>query len=431
MRRLGLTMCLLVAVLVIPAAAAPLAHREVLPNGMVLLVAERPTIPLVVVRVYLHAGSVYDPPAAGGLANLTADVLTRGTARRSGPELDQAIEFVGGSLEGDAGRDGASLSLSVLKKDLKLGLDLLAEVLLTPAFPEPELKRRSEEIAASIERSEQDPGTVAAREMALLLYPGHPYRRPVTGTVESVKKITRAQIAGFYRENYRPDTAVVAVVGDVTLGEIRRELLTRLGSWSSAAPPRPVILLASASPPVESRVIHRNLTQATVSLGRPGIRQDHPDYFPLVVANYVLGGGSASRLYTRVREERGLAYSVYSALGPGRYGASYFVGLQTRLDAVDEAVRLTRDEMARMGREEVSPRELALAKSYLIGSYPLRTDTSGKMAGLLVAIEENDLGLDWPDRFKAGVSRVTPADVKRVAAIYMDPATFSSVTVGK
>jgi len=431
MRRLGLTMCLLVAALVIPAAAAPLAHREVLPNGMVLLVAERPTIPLVVVRVYLHAGSVYDPPDAGALANLTADMLTRGTARRSGPELDQAIEFVGGSLEGEAGRDGASLSLSVLKKDLKLGLDLLAEVLLTPAFPEPELKRRSEEIAAAIERSEQDPGTVAAREMALLLYPGHPYRRPVAGTVESVKKITRAQIAGFYRENYRPDTAVVAVVGDVTLGEIRRELLARLGSWSSAAPPRPVIPLAPASPPVESRVIHRNLTQATVSLARPGIRQDHPDYFPLVVANYVLGGGSVSRLYTRVREERGLAYSVYSALGPGRYGASYFVGLQTRLDAVDEAVRLTRDEMARMGREEVSPRELALAKSYLIGSYPLRTDTSGKMAGLLVAVEENDLGLDWPDRFKAGISRVTLADVKRAGAIYMDPATFSSVTVGK
>jgi len=431
MRRLGFTVCLVLAALVIPASAAPLAHREVLPNGMVLLVAERPTIPIVVVRVYLRAGSVYDPPDAGGLANLTADMLTRGTARRSGPELDQAIEFVGGSLEGEAGRDGAAVSLSVLKKDLKMGLDLLAEVLLTPAFPELELKRRSEEIAAAIERSEQDPGTVAAREMALLLYPGHPYRQPVAGTAESVKKITRAQIVGFYGENYRPDTAVLAVVGDVTRDEVRRELLARLGSWTATTGPRPVIPPAPASPPVESRVIHRDLTQATVSLARPGIRQDHPDYFPLVVANYVLGGGSASRLYMKVREERGLAYSVYSALGPGRYGASYFVGLQTRLDAVDEAVRLTKEQMARMGREEVSARELALAKSYLIGSYPLRTDTSGKMAGLLVAIEENDLGLDWPDRFKAGISRVTAADVKRVAAIYMDPATFSSVSVGK
>ena len=431
MRRLGLTMCLLVAALALPAAALPLAHREVLPNGVVLLVAERPAIPIVVVRLYVRAGSVYDPRDAGGLANLTADLLTRGTARRTGPELDRAIEFVGGSLEGEAGRDGATVSLSVLKKDLKMGLDLLAEVLLAPAFPEPELKRRSEEVAGAIQRSEQDPGTVAARELALLLYPGHPYSRPAVGTIESVKRITREQVVGFYRENYRPDGAIVAVVGDVTRDEVRRELLARLGAWVALTAPRLVIPPTPASPPVESRVIHRDLTQATVSLARPGLRQDHPDYFSLMVANYVLGGGSASRLYTKLREERGLAYSVYSALGPGRYGASYFVGLQTRLDAVDEAVRLSREEMARMGREHVSPRELDLAKAYLIGSYPLRTDTSGKMAGLLVAVEEHQLGLDWPDRFKAGISRVTLADVKRVAAIYMDPATFSSVTVAK
>jgi zinc protease len=431
MLRLGLTICLMVAALVIPAAAAPLAHREVLPNGVVLLVAERPVIPIVVVQLYLRAGSVYDPPDAGGLANLTADMLTRGTAKRTGPELDRAIEFVGGSLEGEAGRDGATVSLSVLKKDLRMGLDLLAEVLLTPAFPEAELKRRSEEIAAAIQRSEQEPETVAARAMALLLYPGHPYSRPVAGTVESVKRMARDQIVGFHRDNYRPDAAIIAVVGDVTRDEVRRELLASLGTWAAPATPRPVIPPAPASPPVESHVIHRDLTQATVSLARPGIKQDHPDYFPLVVANYILGGGSASRLYTKVREERGLVYSVYSSLGPGRYGASYFVGLQTRLDAVDEAVRVVRDEMARMSREAVTQRELDLAKSYLIGSYPLRTDTSGKMAGLLVAVEDNQLGLDWPDRFKAGVSRVTAADVRRVAGVYMDPATFSTITVGK
>src|SRR5215470_8677505 len=125
MRRLGPILCLWLATLVMPAAAAPLAHREVLPNGIVLLVAERPTIPIVVVRLYTRAGSVYDPLDAGGLANLTADMLTRGTAKHTAPELDRAIEFVGGSLEGDAGRDGATVSLSVLKKDLRLGLDLL------------------------------------------------------------------------------------------------------------------------------------------------------------------------------------------------------------------------------------------------------------------------------------------------------------------
>jgi zinc protease len=431
MRFLRVWICIALAALVLPASAGPIAHREVLPNGAVLLVAERPAIPIVVLRVYVRAGSVYDPADAGGLANLTADLLTRGTARRTGPELDRAIEFVGGRLEGDAGRDGAGVGLSVLKKDLTLGLDLLAEVLLQPAFPEAELKRRSEEVAAGIQRSEQDPQTVAGRAIAQLIFPGHPYSRPVLGTVESVRRLTREQVVAFHRENYRPDGAIIAVVGDVTREDVRRELMARLGAWTGSTSPRPLIPQAPASPPVESRRIERELTQATVSLARPGIRQDHPDYFPLVVANYILGGGSASRLYTKVREERGLAYSVYSGLGPGRYGASYYVGLQTRLEAVDDAVRLVKEEMGRMGRETVTSRELDSAKSYLIGSYPLRTDTSGKMAGLLVSVEENELGLDWPDRFKAGISRVTAADVRRVATTYMDSATLSSVIVGK
>ena len=431
MRFLRLSLCLALAAVAVPAAAAPIAHREVLPNGVVLLVAERPTIPIVVVRAYVRAGSVYDPADAGGLANLCADLLTRGTAKRTGPELDQAIEFVGGSLEGGASRDGATIGLAVLRKDLALGLDLLAEVLLQPTFPEAELKRRSEDIAAGIQRSEQDPETVANRAMAQLLYPGHPYSRPVSGTVESVRRLTREQVVAFHRDNYRPDGVVISVVGAVTRDEIRRDLLARFGAWAAPAAPRPAIPQAPASPPVETRRIDRNLTQATVSLARPGIRQDHPDYFPLVVANYIVGGGSASRLYTKVREERGLAYSVYSGLGPGRYGSSYSVGLQTRLEAVDEAVRLVKDEMARMARDPVTARELELAKAYLIGSYPLRTDTSDKLAGLLVVVEENRLGLDWPDRFKAGIARVTAADVRRVATTYMDPATFSSVTVGK
>jgi len=414
-----------------PAAAAPLAHREVLANGVVLLVAERPAIPIVVVRVYLRAGSVYDPAEAGGLANLTAELLTRGTAKRTGPQLDSAIEFIGGSLEGDAGRDGATVGLSVLRKDLALGLDLLAEVLLEPTFPEAELRRRTEEIVAGIQRSEQDPETVAGREMARLLYPGHPYSQPMMGTVESVRRLTREQVVAFHRENYRPDAALISVVGDVTRDGIVRDLAARLRSWPAPADRRSEIPPTPPAPPVESRRIQRELTQATVSLARPGIRQDHPDYFPLVVANYILGGGSASRLYTKVREERGLAYSVYSSLAPGRYGASYFVGLQTRLDAVEEAVGLVKGEMARLAREAVTPRELAHAKSYLIGSYPLRTDTSAKMAGLLVAVEENHLGLDWPDRFKAGISRVTAVDIRRVASTYMDVSTFSSVIVGK
>lgn len=412
-------------------AAGPLAHREILPNGAVLLVTERPAIPIVVVRVGVPAGAVHDPVDAPGVANLTAALLTRGTARRSGPELDRAIEFVGGRLEAGAGSDGATVSLSVLKKDLGLGLDLLAEALLQPAFPAEELARKVTDIQGALRRSEQSPETVAARELGRLIFPGHPYGRPAAGTIESVGRLTREQVTAFYRRHYRPDGANIVAVGDVTVAEIRRELLQRLAGWTTPAAPVPPVPRPPLVGPAEERKIARDLTQTTVLLGRPAIRQDDPDYFPLAVASYVLGGGSASRLYTRIREERGLAYAVYSSLAPGRYGASYLVSLQTRTDGVEEAVRLAREEMARLGREPLAPRELAVAKSYLIGSFPLRLDTAGKLARFLGAVEESGLGLDYPERYKERIGRVTAADVQRVAAKYLDPATFSEVQVGR
>jgi zinc protease len=424
--------CVVAALLLsaVPVSAAPIAQREVLGNGMTLLVAERSAIPIVSVSVYLRAGSAFDPPGAPGVASLTADLLTRGTARRKGPELDRAIEFVGGSLEADAGKDGVTVSLAVLKKDLALGLDLLAEVLREPAFPEEELTRRVAEVQAALKRSEENPETVAGRALGQALYPGHPYAHPTQGTIESVGKITREQVLRFHREHYRPDAAVVAVVGDVTRDEIRRELGARLGGWAAPAGARAAVPSAVAVlPPAITRTLTRELTQATVYMGRPAIRQDHPDYFPLVLANYVLGGGSASRLYARVREERGLAYSIYSSLSPARYGASFVVGLQTRNEGVDEAMRLAKEEMSRMGREHVTAAELDLARAYLIGSFPLRMGTSGKVARLMIAVEEYGLGLDYPDRYKERIGRVTAADVQRVAARYLDPATFSVITV--
>jgi zinc protease len=429
-RRIPVAVLLLLLATPAP-AAGPLARREVLPNGAVLLVAERPAIPIVVVRVGLPAGSVYDPPDAGGLAGLTAELITRGTARRSGPELDAAIEFVGGSLAAGAGSDGASVTLSVLKKDLALGLDLLAEVLLEPTFPAEELTRKVADIQAALRRSEQSPETVAARELGRLMFPGHPYGRPSTGSIESVGRLTREQVTAFHRDHYRPDGASIVAVGDITRDEIRRELLARLSTWRAPASARAPVPKPGLSVGAEQRTIARDLAQTTVLLGRPSIRQDDPDYFALVVATYVLGGGSASRLYTHVREERGLAYSVYSTLVPGRYGASYLVSLQTRPDGVTEALRLTRDEMGRLGREPVTAGELDRAKSYLIGSFPLRLDTSGKLARFLAAVEEHGLGLDYPDRYRERIGRVTAADVQRVAARYLDPASFSSVRVGK
>ena len=429
-RRLRSLLVVLALLLAVPAGAAkPIAHREVLPNGIVLLVAERPAIPIVVVRVFTRAGAVLDPPDRAGLASLTGTLLTRGTAKHTGPELDSAIEFVGGSLGAGAGRDGLTASLAVLKKDVALGLDLLAEVILTPTFPPDEVKRKTAQIQAAIKRSEEDPGTVAGRALAKLVFPNHPYGVPVEGTVESVGKLTRDDVVRFHAANVRPDTTIIAVVGDISVDAARREIQSRFGAWKAPAEPpaTPPTLTPGGTPKTET--IEKELTQATILFGRQAIRQTDPDYFPLSVASYVLGGGSASRLYSRVREEGGLAYAVYSFVNPARYGASFSLSAQTRTAEVPKVIEIMREELARMTREPVTERELKLAKDYLIGSFPLRLDTSSKVADFVVAVEEQGLGLDYADRYKERVAKVAAADVQRVAAKYFAPDSFNRVTV--
>ena len=413
------------------AGAAPLAHREVLPNGIVLLVAERPAVPIVAVRLLTRAGAAFEPDDRAGLANLTSAVLTRGTAKRTGPEIDSAIEFVGGSLEAAAGRDGLTVALSVQKKDLSLGLDLLSEVVLAPTFPAAEVTRKVAEIQATIQRSEEDPGTLATRALSRLVYPDHPYGRPVEGTRESVARLTRDDVVKFYARHARPDATIIAVVGAVTVDEARREITARFGSWARPSDAPPAITPPTTAMTPREEKIKRELTQSTLMFGRRAVRQTDPDYFPLSVASYVLGGGSTSRLYTKVREESGLAYAVYSWVSPARYGAAFAVSAQTRTAEVPKVVAMIREELARMTREPVSNRELALAKQFLIGSFPFRLDTSAKVADFLAAIEDQGLGLDYADRYKERIGRVTAKDIQDVAAKYFPPDSFSLVTVGE
>jgi len=432
-RRAAIAGCLVLALLLAAAPARPaaIAHREVLPNGIVLLVAERPAVPIVAVRVFTRAGAAFDPPDRAGLANLTGALLTRGTTKRTGPQIDSAIEFVGGRLEAGAGRDGLTASLSVLTRDLPLGLDLLTDVVLSPTFPEAELKRKAAQIQAAIERSEEEPGTVASRALSKLVFAGHPYANPVEGTRESVARLTRNDVVRFYGERVRPDTTIIAVVGAVTIEQARREITARFGGWARpASPPTDVPMARGAgSPRAES--IKRDLTQSTIMFGRQVVNQMDPDYYPLSVAGYILGGGSASRLYARVRDEGGLAYAVYSYVAPGKYGALFAVSAQTRTAETKKVTELIDAELGRMRREAVSDRELALAKDYLIGSFPLRLDTSGKVADFLVGVEAMGLGLDYADRYRTLIGRVTAADVQRVAAKYFDPPMFDRVVVGQ
>lgn len=430
-RRLGPVALVLGLALVPPTAAASVhTHREVLSNGLVLVVAERPAVPIVAVRVLAAAGAAFDPPDRAGLAHLTGELLTRGAGGRTGPAIDTAIEFVGGRLGAGAGRDALGVSLTVLRKDLALGLDLARDVVRAPTFPPAEFARKLAEVQAAIKRSEEDPGAVAGRALARLVYPGHPYGRPVEGTLQSVARLTRDDVVRFHRQHLRPDTTIVVVAGAVTLGEARREVRARFGDWTAPPGPPPAVPVATPPPAPGTETIRRELTQSTLMLGRQAVRQTDPDYFPLIVASYVLGGGSASRLYTRVRDEAGLAYAVGSFVGPSRYGASFGVSAQTRNAEVERVADLIRAELVRMVREPVSEAELGLAKSYLIGSFPLRLDTTAKVADFLAAVEHAGLGLDYATRYRAAVARVTAADVQRAAGRFFAPGALSRVVVG-
>src|SRR5262249_13369798 len=235
--------------------------RVTLVNGIVVLVAERPGVPIVLARASIEAGALLDPDDKVGVANLTAELLTRGSASRSALDVDRAIEFVGGSLEGDGGRESSELVLSVLRKDLGLGLDLLADALLRPAFPQDEFERKRDEVLASVRQSEDDPGTVAARALRRLVFPGHPYGRPVDGTEATLRVITRADLVAFHRAAYRPERTIVAIAGDVTAAAVRTELAARLGGWSAAgtAPAMPGPPLLGQATRTES--VQRSLTQ--------------------------------------------------------------------------------------------------------------------------------------------------------------------------
>jgi zinc protease len=410
-------------------AARPLAERFRLPNGIVVLVAERPALPIVIARVAVSAGAVLDPPDKPGLANLTALLLPRGTRTRSGPEIDRAIEFVGGSLEAEGGRDWVELSLAVLRRDLGLGLELLADALLEPTFPADEFERKREEVQATIRRSEEDPESVAGRIFRRLAFPGHPYGQPIAGTEASLGGLTRDEVAAFYAAAYRPDATVISVVGDVKASEVRQALTTRLGAWRTApgAPSRPANVALGTPPGTE--MVQRDLTQATVNLGQATVTHGHPDYYPLVVASQILGGGSSSRLYTRVREERGLVYSVYSQYVSQRAGGMMLVGFQSENARVREVLALVRGELLRLRRERVSDEELARAKAYLVGSFPLRMDTNAELASLLLTVEQLGLGLDYPARYRQAIEAVSAEAVLRAVTAHWNPDLMSLAIV--
>jgi zinc protease len=421
--------CIMVASTTLAAAATPPAERYTLSNGARLVVSEQHALPLVVVQMLIDAGSRRDPRAQEGVANLTADLLTEGTKTRTASQISQDFDFIGASYSTSADSDYATLSLRVLRKDLDTGLNLLMDVLLHPNFPEAEVGRRREAAVAQMKAEEDDPGKVAQRAFAKTAFGDGPYGHLVVGTSEAVRRATRNEIVSFYTEYYRPEGAIITVVGDVAAGEVRERMESALREWKKGT-------LTPFRYPLEGPAhagtvtINKPISQANIVLGQLGIARDNPDYYAIQVMNYILGGGGfSSRLLDNIRTKAGLAYSVASFFTVNKAPGSFQVAMQTKNASASDAIQRACGEIERIRREPVSDEELNDAKLYLTGSFPLRLDSNMKVAGFLTQVEFFDLGDDYADTYKQRINAITKEDVQRVARQYLHPEQMNLIVV--
>jgi zinc protease len=409
-----------------------LGVREKSANGLVWLFSRQAELPLVTLQLLLKAGTLEEPQGKAGLANLTASLLLSGTKNRTAAQIAEQVDFLGARLSAAGGDDFATVSLTVLKKDLAPALDLFQDVLLHPTFAAAEARRKVSQFKAALESEKDEPMVVASRAFLKKLYGPFPYGYPVLGTPEGLSAIRRADLVAFHQRYYRPNNAVLSLVGDLTRDEARQWVAKTFGAWQEA-PVAPLKL--PAIPPLDQRqvqVINKDISQANIILGNLAIARKNPDFYAFQLMNYILGGGGfASRLLDDIRVNRGLAYSVSSSFAPGLESGPFTVTLETKNSSAAEAITQVVAQIQRIRAEPVAPEELQDAKSYFIGSFPRKMDSMSKRAWLLGYVEVYGLGLDYPWRYPELIRRVTPEDIQKVAQKYLHPEDYLLVVVGK
>ena len=415
-----------------PSLAAEIAPTKfVTANGITVLVLEQHFLPIVEIHALIKAGSAQDPPEKAGLANLIASLLDEGTTTRTSKQLAEQIDFIGGTLEAKASEDFTTASIRVLKKDADLGFTLLADMLQRPAFHKQEFDRIRTQLLGEMASDNDDPGHIAMKAFNQLVFHGHPYRWPVNGTEETIGKISLADVQTFYGREYSPSHVILTIVGDVTLDQAAALVQTHFGTWKKIA----ATARSQKKPlPVEKKtvqLIDKDLTQSTIVIGHGGLSRAHPDFYSVTVMNYILGaGGFSSRLMDSIRDKQGLAYGIMSHFDARLMPGSFWVNLQTKTETTNQAIAGVLAEIKSIRDQPVSDQELAESKSFLIGSFPLRFDSTAKLAQVLAQVEFYGLGFEYFTQYPKWIDRVTKEDVQRVAKQYLAPQRYALVVVG-
>ena len=409
-------------------------HSHTLNNGLTILLVENPSLPTVSITASVLAGARHDPESKAGLAIMVSRLLDEGTENRTSLEIADAIESVGGAIDTDGSFERIIAMAGVLNKDVDLGLELLSDLLIRPAFPQEYVDKEKERTLAEIVSAQDRPQVVAGWAFNELVYQDHPLHRPSHGYPNTVERLTRDDLLEFHRRYFVPNNIILSVVGDFQVPEFLPKIEKALGSWEA----KPVIFPIYPEPTRQNtkrvKFITMPAQQLNIYLGHLGVSRTTPDYYALQVLDTILGGGAGftARIPQRLRDELGLAYTTFASitmtagLDPGRFVSFIGTSPENMKLAIDELL----NEIRRIIEEPVTAQELQDAQDYLTGSFVFGFESSPQIARFLVHAQVYGLGFDFIEKYPQYVRAVTVNDVTRVARKYLDSENYTLVVVG-
>jgi zinc protease len=412
------------------AVTFPPYEVRTLENGLQVVAVLHHEQPVVNMRMIVRAGASLDPRDKAGLADLAASLLDQGTTKQSASEMHDAIDFIGGAMAAGAGTDLTFLNVVVMKDSFETGLRMLSDMARLPAFAPEEIDRKKRQTLSALQVSLQDPAFVADAVFDRLVYGFHPYGLPQSRTPETLAAITRDDLVSYHARNFAPNNAILAIVGDVTADEAFESARKVFSDWQRREIRRPTFV---APPDPTRRVVVINkpdAVQTEVRVGHLGVRRQDSDYMPVNLALRILGGEGANRLHQVLRSERGLTYGAKADMKALLESGDFEASTNTRSNATTEVLRLIVDEFWRLQRERVGERELASAKAYLTGSFPLTIETPDAIATQVLNVLFYGLPVEQLQSFRERVNAIRADDIERVARFYLHPDRLSVVLVG-
>ncbi len=419
----------------------PKPIEKTLRNGLRVVVIEKKDDPLVAAQLLIKNGGEVDPPQLAGLAQMTANLLTKGTATRTAPQIAEAIEALGGALDSGAGWDSSSASFNVMSSKLAPAMEILADVARRPAFKPEEIERLRVQTLDEVNVSFRQPGTLARAVAARVVFGDAPYGHPLSGTPESLSRIKRDDITSLHSTYYRPDNAILVIGGGIKASDAFKLAEQLFGDWPKPATPLPqasdtkesATSATTRTRSNQSRVVvidKPDAGQAAVVLTRTGIKRTDPNYFRALVANSVLGGGYSARLNQEIRIKRGLSYGASSSISARREVGPFIAATQTKNESGAIVAALLASELNRLSSEPISIAELTPRKAVLTGNFSRGLETTAGLVAQVGMIAIYGLSLDEINQYLGNVQAIQASDVQQFAGSALDAKNADIVIVG-